>query len=179
MAPASIEVMTMYQAVHHRPAAQGRPDGAPAAFPGKYLSLTSFRRDGTGVATPVWFVETGGRLLVATDAASYKVRRIRRDPRVTITPCTATGRLRGIPVPASAELLPDAEVARVERLMARKYRVDLLVIRPFRALQAALHRRRPTGPRSSWSSRPGDLRRRLRLRTRAATEPQTLTAVYC
>jgi hypothetical protein len=82
-------------------------------------------------------------------------------------------------VPAWAELLPDAEVARVERLMARRYRVDLLVIRPFRALQAALHRRRPTGPRSSWSSRPGDLRRRLRLRTRAATEPQTLTAVYC
>jgi hypothetical protein len=85
MAPTSIEVMTMRQAVHHRPAPQGRPEGAPAAFPGKYLSLTSFRRDGTGVATPVWFVEADGRLLVETDAGSYdagsyKVRRIRRDP---------------------------------------------------------------------------------------------------
>jgi PPOX class probable F420-dependent enzyme len=122
------------------------PNRSPAtspAFPGKYLSLTSFRRDGTGVATPVWFVETGGRLLVETDAASYKVRRIRRDPRVTIAPCTATGRLRGTPVPAWAELLPDAEVARVERLMARKYRVDLLFIKPFRTLQRALHRNRP------------------------------------
>src|SRR5512132_2897810 len=117
MAPASIEVMTMYQAVHHRPAAQGRPDGAPAAFPGKYLSLTSFRRDGTGVATPVWFVEADGRLLVETDASPYNVRRTRRDPRVTIAPCTATGRLRGAPVPAWAELLPDAKICRVDQLM--------------------------------------------------------------
>jgi uncharacterized protein len=135
-------VITVRQAVH-RPDAPNPPPPAPPAFPGKYLSLTSFRRDGTGGATPVWFVEAGGRLLVETDAASYKVRRIRRDPRVTIAPCTATGRLRGTPVPARAELLPDTEVARVERLMARKYRVDLLFIKPFRALQRALHRNRP------------------------------------
>jgi PPOX class probable F420-dependent enzyme len=137
-------VITVRQAVH-RPDAPNPPPAAPPAFPGRYLSLTSFRRDGTGVATPVWFVESGGRLLVETDAASYKVRRIRRDPRVTIAPCTATGRLRGIPVPAWADLLPDAEAARVERLMARKYRVDLLFIKPLRALQRALHPRRPRG----------------------------------
>jgi len=135
-------VITVRQAVQP-PDAPNRPPAAPPTFPGKYLSLTSFRRDGTGVTTPVWFVATGGRLLVETDAASYKVRRIRRNPWVTIAPCTATGRLRGIPVPALAELLPDAEVARVERLMARKYRVDLLFIKPFRALQRALHRNRP------------------------------------
>jgi uncharacterized protein len=133
----------MPQAVHQHSALPNRAPAATQAFPGKYLSLTSFRRDGTGVATPVWFVEAGGRLLVETDAGSYKVRRIRRDPRVTIAPCTATGRLRGTPVPAWAELLPDAEVARVERLMARKYRVDLLFIKPFRALQRALRRNRP------------------------------------
>jgi uncharacterized protein len=132
-------VITVPEALAH-PIAPNRP---ATAFPGKYLSLTSFRRDGTGVATPVWFVEAGGRLLVETDAASYKVRRIRRDPRVTVAPCTATGRLRGTPVPAWAELLPDAEAPRVERLMARKYRVDLLFIKPLRALQRALHRGRP------------------------------------
>ena len=132
----------MRPAVHPQDA-PNRPPAAPTAFPGKFLSLTSFRRDGTGVATPVWFVKAGERLLVETDAASYKVRRIRRDPRVTIAPCTATGRLRGNPVPARAELLPDTEVTRVERLMARKYRVDLLFIKPFRALQRALHANRP------------------------------------
>jgi PPOX class probable F420-dependent enzyme len=62
-------------------------------FAGKYLSITSFKRDGTGVATPVWFVQEAGRLL-QTDANSYKVKRIRRNPHVTVAPCTATGRLR-------------------------------------------------------------------------------------
>ena len=132
----------MRHAVRHRPAPQGRPGTVATAFAGKYLSLTSFRRDGTGVATPVWFVEADGRLLVETDAGSYKVRRIRRNPQVTIAPCTATGRLCGTPVSAWAELLPDAEVARVDRLMGDKYRVDLLFIKPLRMLQAALHRRR-------------------------------------
>jgi uncharacterized protein len=113
------------------------------AFPGRYLSITSFRRDGTGKATPVWFVQEEGRLLVETDAGSYKVRRIRRNPNVLVAPCTATGRLSGERVRARAELLPDAETARVERLMARKYRIDLLFIKPIRRLQAALHPSRP------------------------------------
>lgn len=116
---------------------------AMTTFPGKYLSITSYRRDGTGKATPVWFVQEGGRLLVETDAGSYKVRRIRRNPRVTVAPCGPTGRLRGEPVTARAELLPDAEIGRVERLMARKYRTDLIFIKPVRALQAALHPGRP------------------------------------
>jgi PPOX class probable F420-dependent enzyme len=116
---------------------------ATTAFPGKYLSITSYRRDGTGKATPVWFVQEGGRLLVETDAGSYKVRRIRRNPRVTVAPCGPTGRLHGTPVTARAELLPDSEIGRVERLMARKYRIDLIFIKPIRSLQAALHPRRP------------------------------------
>jgi uncharacterized protein len=114
------------------------------AFPGKYLSITSFRRDGTGKATPVWFVQDDGRLLVHTDANSSKVKRIRRNPSVTIAPCTATGRLRGEPVTARAELLPDSEIGRVDELMARKYRIDLIFVKPIRAAQAALHRRRET-----------------------------------
>jgi hypothetical protein len=48
-------------------------------------------------------------------------------------------------VPAWAELLPAAGVGRVERLMARKYRADLLFIKAFRAMQATMHRRRPRG----------------------------------
>ncbi len=73
------------------------------------------------------------------------MKRIRRNPSVTIAPCTATGRLRGDPVAARAELLPDAEIGRVERLMAGKYRVDMVFIKPVRSVQAALHRGRPRG----------------------------------
>ena len=120
-----------------------QPTLAAPVFPGKYLSITSFKRDGTGVATPVWFVQEAGRLLVQTDANSGKVKRIRHNPQVLVAACTATGRLLADPVPARAELLPEAEVGWVERLMAAKYRIDLLVIRPIRALQAALRRGRP------------------------------------
>jgi uncharacterized protein len=123
-----------------------RQQQAAAELPvvsGKYLSITSFKRDGTGVATPVWFVQESGRLLVQTEANSGKVKRIRHNPQVLVAPCTATGRLLADPVPAQAELLPEAEVGRVERLLAAKYRIDLLVIKPIRALQAALRRGRP------------------------------------
>ena len=116
---------------------------ATPVFSGKYLSITSFKRNGVGVATPVWFVQEGGRLLVQTEADSGKVKRIRRNPHVLVAPCTATGRLLADPVPARAELLAETELGRVERLVAAKYRIDLLVIRPIRALQAALRRGRP------------------------------------
>src|SRR5512132_1621138 len=111
-------------------------------FTGKYLSITSFKRDGAGVATPVWFVQEAGRLRVQTDATSGKAERIRRNPHVLVAPCTATGRLLADPAPARAELLGDAELDRVERLLTAKYRIDLLVIKPLRSLQAALHHRR-------------------------------------
>jgi hypothetical protein len=62
---------------------------------------------------------------------------------VLVAPCTATGRLRGTQVCARAGLLPDSETTRVERLMARKYRIDLIFIKPIRRLQAALHPSRP------------------------------------
>jgi PPOX class probable F420-dependent enzyme len=110
--------------------------GLDARFPGKYLSLTSFKRDGTGVATPMWFVVEHGRLLVETDKRTFKVKRIRRNPTVMIAPCSASGRLHGDPVPARAELLPASERDHVDRLMARKYRIDRVLILPlYRAVQ--------------------------------------------
>jgi hypothetical protein len=56
---------------------------------------------------------------------------------------TTTGRLLADPVTAQAGLLSAADVARVERLLARKYRIELLVIRPIRSLQVRLRRGRP------------------------------------
>ena len=105
-------------------------------FPGKYLSVTSFKRDGSGVATPVWFVIEDGRLLVKTDAQSFKVKRIRRNATVMIARCSASGRLRGESVPAYAEVLPQSDIDHVDQLLARKYRVDKVLILPlYRAAQ--------------------------------------------
>lgn len=101
-----------------------------ARFPGKYLSLSSFKRDGDAVATPVWFVIEDGRLLVKTDPDSFKAKRIRHNPAVRIAPCSANGRLRGAPAPARAEFLPDSDLEHVDQLVARKYRMDKILILP-------------------------------------------------
>jgi len=99
-------------------------------IPGKYLSITSYRRDGTPVATPVWFVQDGPRLLVETDAESFKVKRIRRNPSVVVAPCTASGRIKSEPVRARAEVLEPAALGSERELMGRKYRVDRLLLLP-------------------------------------------------
>ncbi len=124
-----------------------QPATAAPVFRARYLSITSYKRDGRGVATTVWFVLRDGRLLVETDAASGKVKRIRRNPQVRVAVCTASGRLRGEQVPAVAEILPDSEVGAVERLIADKYRFDMIIFRSLRFVQARLHLGRPrTGP---------------------------------
>jgi PPOX class probable F420-dependent enzyme len=117
------------------------PVGNMELFQGKYLSLTSFRRDGSGVATPVWFVADNGHLLVETDADSYKLKRIRRDPHVRIAVCDARGRRRGEAVDAEAEILPNSERERVERLLAHKYRIDRFTVYPLYRLVMRLRGR--------------------------------------
>lgn len=107
-----------------------------AAIAGKYLSITSYRRDGSGVSTPVWFATEGDRLLVMTDSRSGKVKRIRRNPYVTIAPCSGRGKLKADRMPVHAEILPTSEVERAKRLIKRKYRFDLLFVAPIRAIQA-------------------------------------------
>ena len=99
-------------------------------IPGKYLSITSYRRDGTPVVTPVWFVPDGERLLVETDAESGKVKRIRGNPAVSVAPCSASGRLRGASVNARAEILGPEALEPVRALMGRKYSVDRILVLP-------------------------------------------------
>ena len=119
-----------------RPITVARPATTDVAgIKGKYLCITSYRRDGSAVATPVWFVTDGGRALVMTSAHSGKIKRIRRNPVVTVGACSARGRPKMDPVPGHAHILPSAEVERVKHLIGRKYRFDLLFIRPIRAIQ--------------------------------------------
>lgn len=120
----------METATYGRPGQRPADHGLADRFRGKYLGLTTFKRDGTGVTTPVWFVVDQERLLVLTASRSFKVKRIRRNPAVTVALCTASGRLRGDPVPARAQLLPGSELPRVEQLLGRKYRVDRILILP-------------------------------------------------
>jgi PPOX class probable F420-dependent enzyme len=114
----------------------------PLSVPGKYLSLTTYRRDSSPVSTPVWFVEEDGRLFVTTAADSYKAKRLRRNPAAMVAPCTARGVPKGDAIPVQVEFLPPAEHARVDRLMAEKYRVDRVLILPLYRLMMKLRGQR-------------------------------------
>jgi uncharacterized protein len=111
-----------------------RPVQRPAAelealFPGRYLSVTSFKRDGTGVATPVWFVSDGKRLFALTDLHSAKIRRVRRNPRVLVASCRADGKLRSEPVAARAEVLTATpELERVQKLLIERYKLSYRLV---------------------------------------------------
>jgi PPOX class probable F420-dependent enzyme len=118
-----------------------RPRTARPRIGGKYLSLTTYRKDGSPVATPVWFVDDGERYYAITSASSYKVQRIRRNPAVTIAECGPSGKLRGEPIAAHAELLPAGEHERIDRLMAAKYRVDRILVLPLYRLALKLQRK--------------------------------------
>lgn len=88
---------------------------------GKYLALTTFRKDGTPVTTPVWLVREGDRLLVTTQAASGKAKRIRNNGDVLVASCDMRGRLTGPQVAALARLQSEQETERTTELVRRRY----------------------------------------------------------
>lgn len=90
---------------------------------GRNVSLTTFRRDGRGVATALWFVVDRGELFVLTAPDSGKIKRIRNDDRVVIAPCDSAGRIaQDAPsIEGTARILDDADTARVHKLIARRY----------------------------------------------------------
>jgi PPOX class probable F420-dependent enzyme len=92
----------------------------------KYLNLESFRKNGQGVRTPVWFAgdpATGSpqRLYVYSEAESGKAKRIRRESRVRIAPCDMRGKLLGEWIDARAEIVNGPEAERGLRLLNAKY----------------------------------------------------------
>src|SRR5260370_40634302 len=89
----------------------------------KFVSLTTFKRNGDAAASPMWIVRDGNQLLAWPPADAWKVKRIRRDPRVTLRPCGRTGKVRAEqPVLAgTGEVITDPnQLARVEPLINHK-----------------------------------------------------------
>ncbi|MEU3709836.1 PPOX class F420-dependent oxidoreductase [Streptomyces catenulae] len=97
---------------------------AEAVARSPYVSLVTYRRSGAPVATPVWAVAQGDELLVWTRSDSGKVKRLRRDTRVTVTPCDVRGNLTegAETLEGTARLMAEPQgLARVRRAMAGKY----------------------------------------------------------
>lgn len=96
-----------------------------------FVSLTTFRRSGERVSTPVWVGRDGDGLVVTTPAGSGKVKRLRNDPRVELRPCGRMGRVDegAEPVAGTAEILtgPDDQ-ERLTGIVREKYGLEYRVI---------------------------------------------------
>ena len=87
----------------------------------KYISLSTFRKNGVGVPTPVWFGEEDDELYVKTRSDSGKYKRIRNIPQVRIAPCTIRGKITGPEFAATARMLPTDDWPRAQALIEKKY----------------------------------------------------------
>ena len=88
----------------------------------KYINIETFRKNGQGVKTPVWFAKNGEFFYVWTEADSGKAKRIRRDGAVKIVPATASGKPLGkwVAAQATADASPDS-LGHITKLMQKKY----------------------------------------------------------
>ncbi len=107
----------------------------------QFVLLTTFRRDGRAVPTPVWVVPLDGGLGIWTPGSSGKVKRIRRSGAVTLAPCDRRGTPLGNAVPGTARLLDEAGTRRVRAAVRAKYGLLGRVLTTVERL-----RRRPPGP---------------------------------
>ena len=107
----------------------------------KYVSLTTYRKDGTAVTTPVWQVASGGEVIIVTEANSWKVKRIRNNSQVVVTVSDFRGRVAPGAASAKGEarLLDEAGTVEARALLARKY----LMSRLGNGVAKLFHVRRP------------------------------------
>ena len=89
----------------------------------KTVLLTTYKRDGTGVGTPVHIAVDGDRAFVRTWDTTWKLKRIRNNPEVRVAPCTVGGRPTGPAIRARARVLGGDESEHAAEMLARKYPV--------------------------------------------------------
>jgi PPOX class probable F420-dependent enzyme len=83
--------------------------------------LTTFRRDGTPIGTPVSIAVEGDHAYIRSWSTAGKMKRIRKTPLVTVAPSTISGKPTGAPIEAHARVLSGAESSHAGRLLARKH----------------------------------------------------------
>jgi PPOX class probable F420-dependent enzyme len=106
----------------------------------KYLNIETFRKNGQGVKTPVWFAEDGNMLMIWTEADSGKVKRIRRDGKVCVVPSTASGEPIGEWLEAQARVDDSTETVNLAaNLFKQKYGVMFNVFATMGKLRKAKH----------------------------------------
>ncbi|MEE6139144.1 PPOX class F420-dependent oxidoreductase [Mycobacterium sp. 050128] len=104
----------------------------------QYILLTTFTKDGRAKPTPIWTAPDGDRLLVITQANSWKVKRIRNTPRVTMATCTMRGRPTSEAVEGTAALLDKSDTGTVYDAIGKRYGVVGAVFNFFSKLRGGM-----------------------------------------
>jgi len=105
------------------------------------ILLTTFRRDGTPVPTPLWHAVKDGVVYTSTLESAGKIKRIRNDARVTISACTLRGKPMGPTYAARARILGVDESEQANKLKEARYRLA----RPIQFLESLIRRQRFVG----------------------------------
>jgi PPOX class probable F420-dependent enzyme len=118
----------VYLRMRHRDAWSSAAEGTVAPEHGfeslrghKYCLLTTFRKSGEPIPTPVWFGLADGNVYLRTEAAVGKVKRIRSNPHVRVAPSTLRGKPLGPPAEGRARVLEPNESEQAERAIAANY----------------------------------------------------------
>jgi PPOX class probable F420-dependent enzyme len=90
-------------------------------YPYEFVLLVTFRKNGVGVPTAMWFAHEQGRLYMVTGRTSGKIKRIRNQRQVLLAPCDVMGNVSGPQVKGLARELPVTEHGSANALLARKY----------------------------------------------------------
>ena len=110
----------------------------------QFVLLTSFKKSGEGVATPVWIAPVGASQLgVRTSDSTWKIKRINRNPRILLQPCNRSGQAKdGAAITeATAEVFSDADrVAEVHRAIDAKYGLQAKLITMVQSVAAKIRR---------------------------------------
>jgi len=117
----------------------------------RYMLLTTFRRDGTPVSTPVWVVPLdGGNVGFWTSSGSGKAKRLAHTDRVTVQPCDARGRVRSgtSALDATARVVSGADLELIRETVRAKYGVMTKLTKALGTLAGTLRGKRiPYGDR--------------------------------
>ncbi|AFJ35316.1 pyridoxamine 5'-phosphate oxidase family protein [Mycobacterium intracellulare subsp. yongonense 05-1390] len=104
----------------------------------QYILLTTFTKDGRPKPTPIWAALDRDRLLVITQEKSWKVKRIRNTPRVTLATCTMNGRPTSEAVEGSAVILDKSHTAAVYDAIGKRYGIVGKVFNFFSKLRGGM-----------------------------------------
>ena len=108
---------------------------------GRYVRLSTFRKSGAAVPTPVWFARMGEKLYVVTGRNTGKVKRIRNNPDVALAPSDFRGCPKGPDLQAVAGLTDEKRGGPADRALRGKYGWQYRVVEVIEGLLGVVNER--------------------------------------